>query len=67
MKFQDLCTHIEFNFPPQIGIGFESLIPFAEPECIHLISCLLTYDSEDRITAEEALCHEYFDEVWEFN
>ena len=65
-QYQSVASHMEFNFPPQIGTGFEYLIPYASKDSIHLIRALLTYDPCERITSEEAICHDYFDEIWDY-
>ena len=56
---------MEFNFPQKIGTGIEKLIPHAPKDCVDLIKSLLIYDSEERITANQALRHECFREFWE--
>lgn len=56
---------MEFNFPERAGSGLESLLLNAPKDCIDLLKLLLAYDPEDRITAEQALRHEYFRELWE--
>lgn len=37
--------------------------PFASRECIDFIDKLLRYDHQERLTAKEAMAHEYFDPV----
>lgn len=53
----------EFNFPQKKGIGFEKLLPNGPKELIDLLYKLLAYDPNDRITASEALKHEYFSDI----
>lgn len=65
-QYQRVASHMEFNFPPQIGTGFEYLIPYASREVLHLVKHLLSYDPNDRYTSEEAMCHDFFDEVWDY-
>lgn len=61
-RFAKHATHMEFNFPPKKGTGLEKLLPNATKDCIDLLYRLLTYDPLKRITADEALRHEYFKE-----
>ena len=56
---------MEFNFPLQAGTGIDKLIPHASKEAIDLIKLLLIYDPDDRITATQALRHEYFRDLYE--
>jgi len=62
-RFKSRATHMEFNFPAKKGIGLEKLLP---PNTSHdikdLLEKLLAYDANERITAEEALRHEFFAE-----
>lgn len=64
-RFKQRATHMEFNFPTEKGCGLEKYLQHAAPECIDLIRVLLTYDPEQRITAQQALRHEYFRELWD--
>jgi len=58
------CTKLpDFNkisFPPMEPIPFEKLVPEASPVAISLLKRLLVYSPKDRITAREALAHDYF-------
>ena len=56
---------MEFNFPKKIGTGIKNLIPHASADCVDLIELLLKYNPEERISAENALRHVYFRELWE--
>lgn len=47
------------------GTGIEKYLLHASRECIDLIKLLLTYDPEKRITASNALKHEYFKDIYE--
>jgi renal tumor antigen len=55
---------MEFNFPAKKGTGIEKLAPHIAKECIDLIYKLLVYDPKDRITAEEALKHAFFKDLY---
>ncbi|CAM9217847.1 unnamed protein product, partial [Phaeothamnion confervicola] len=48
------AAHVNFDFPPQKGIGIAQLVPHASPECVDLVVKLLKYDWSERITAREA-------------
>lgn len=61
-SFKRHATHMEFDFPLKRGTGLEKLLPNATKDCIDLLYKLLTYDPSKRITAEEALRHDYFKE-----
>jgi renal tumor antigen len=54
---------MEFDFPPKRGSGLEKLMPNVSRDTIDLLYRLLAYDPADRITADEALKHEYFAEL----
>ena len=60
---------MDVNFPSKNGCGFEKSIPpnHNTKECLDLIKLLLTYDPEERITASQALRHEYFRDLWEMD
>ncbi|OMJ82473.1 hypothetical protein SteCoe_16820 [Stentor coeruleus] len=62
-EFRKHATHMEINFQSKEGTGFEQLIPHVSEKCKDLIKKLLTYDSEQRITAQQALSHPYFNDV----
>jgi renal tumor antigen len=47
----------------QEGTGIEKLIPHVKPECIELITKLLAYNPDDRLSARQALRHPYFKEL----
>jgi len=66
-RFKKHATHIEFNFPAKPGTGIEKLLPHASRDCIDLLKLILTYDPEERITADQILRHDYFKELWEFD
>jgi len=56
---------MEFNFPKKIGTGIKNLIPHANGVCVDLIELLLKYNPEERISAENALRHVYFRDLYE--
>lgn len=54
---------MEINFPPKKGVGFEKYLPSGCPHDLRdLLKQLLAYDPNERISAENALKHEYFSE-----
>jgi len=57
------ASHINFDFPPQKGIGIPQLVPHASPDCLDLMVKMLKYDGAERITAREAMRHPYFKEI----
>eukprot|EP00193_Tetraselmis_chui_P016064 CAMPEP_0177794184 /NCGR_PEP_ID=MMETSP0491_2-20121128/25503_1 /TAXON_ID=63592 /ORGANISM="Tetraselmis chuii, Strain PLY429" /LENGTH=453 /DNA_ID=CAMNT_0019316809 /DNA_START=392 /DNA_END=1753 /DNA_ORIENTATION=+ len=62
-KMKRRSQHMDFNFPPKEGTGIEKLIPHVKPECIELITKLLAYNPDDRLSARQALRHPYFKEL----
>lgn len=63
-QFQKVATHMEFNFTPQKGTGIAKLIP-NYPEAGEIISKLLVYNHNHRMTASMALKHPYFKDLRE--
>lgn len=56
---------MEFNFPKVEGSGIIKLIPHASPDVQDLIVKLLVYNPDNRITASQALKHNWFKELRE--
>ncbi|EAR83896.4 cyclin-dependent kinase-like Serine/Threonine kinase family protein (macronuclear) [Tetrahymena thermophila SB210] len=67
-RFKKHATHMEFDFQPQHGTGIDKLLvnANASPECIDLIKKLLIYDPDQRINANQAINHEYFRDLVEY-
>lgn len=61
-KFTARSAHVDLNFPHKAGSGVAKLIPHVAPECADLISRLLAYDPDSRLSARQALKHPYFKE-----
>lgn len=57
------ASHINFDFPPQKGIGIAQLITHVAPDCMDLMVKMLKYDAAERITAREAMRHPYFKDI----
>ena len=52
---------MEINFSAKKGIGIDKFLPSACPNDLRdILTKLLIYDPNERITAESALKHEYF-------
>ena len=64
-KMKQRSQHMDFNFAPKSGSGIEKLIPHCDSECVDLITKLLAYDPDDRLSARQALRHPYFREIRE--
>jgi renal tumor antigen len=62
-RLKSRASHMEFNFPQKAGTGIEKLLPHVSPDCLDLLKQLLAYDSEERISADQILQHEYFREM----
>lgn len=56
---------MEFNFPKKEGTGIPKLIPHVSAETTDLIVKLLTYNSDNRLSAANALKHPCFKEMRE--
>ena len=55
-----LASKIGFNFPQFNPVNLASIIPNASPEAINLISEMLKFDPQKRITAQQIIQHPYF-------
>ncbi|CAM6089758.1 unnamed protein product [Calypogeia fissa] len=64
-KMKRRSQHADFKFPQQDGTGIARLIPHASPACVELLSKLLAYNPDDRLSARQALRHIYFKELRE--
>ena len=60
---QNGAAHVNFDFPPQTGIGIAQLIKHTSAQCLDLLIKMLLYDASERISAREALRHAYFTEL----
>jgi len=56
---------MEFNFPKKDGTGIANLIPHVSQDAIDIIGKLLIYNHEHRISAAQALKHNFFKELRE--
>ena len=64
-KMKQRSQHMDFNFAPKTGSGIEKLVPHCAPECVDLMTKLLAYDPDDRLSARQALRHPYFCDIRE--
>lgn len=54
---------MNFNFPPKKGSGIERLLPHVSTDAVELIYQMCTYDPDDRMSAKQALRHQYFKDL----
>lgn len=54
-----------FDFPPCAGSGLAKMLGHVHPHCADLISRLLAYNPDERLSARQALRHPYFREARE--
>lgn len=59
-------TQIRFSFPQRESQDLHRFLPYTSDETIDLITALLTYNEEDRISAEEALLLPAFEEIRDY-
>ena len=58
-------TQIDFNFPHKEGTSLHKLLPHCSSDCVELITKLLAYDPDDRLSARQAVKHPYFRDIRE--
>ena len=56
---------MDFDFKDIIGCGLENMIGECSSDCLDILKKMLTYEPHKRISAGEALRHEYFHEILE--
>lgn len=56
---------MEFNFPKKEGTGVAKLIPNVSPDVTDVITKLLVYNADNRMSAGQALKHVYFKDLRE--
>jgi renal tumor antigen len=60
-KLKKRSTHSSsFDFPPCEGSGLAKMLTHVAPDCADLISKLLAYNPDERLSARQALRHPYF-------
>jgi renal tumor antigen len=53
---------MDFDFPQKEGTGIAKLIPHVSPEIVDLITKMLVYNEDNRITATQAVKHPCFND-----
>lgn len=56
---------MEFNFTKKEGTGIGKLIPNVSQDCREIITKMLIYNADHRMSAGQALKHPYFKELRE--
>ena len=56
----DLPDYLKITFPETAPVPLEDLVPEAPDEAVNLFKKFILYDSENRVSAAEALLHRYF-------
>jgi serine/threonine protein kinase len=60
-KLKKRSTHSStFDFPPCEGSGLAKMLSHVPSDCADLISKLLAYNPDERLSARQALRHPYF-------
>ncbi|XP_069116736.1 MAPK/MAK/MRK overlapping kinase-like isoform X2 [Argopecten irradians] len=54
---------MNFNFPHKKGTGVERLLPHVSSEAVDLIYQMCTYDPDERMSAKQAIRHNYFKDL----
>jgi serine/threonine protein kinase len=63
MGITDYGEQVIDNIPLMKNIPFKLLFPKANPKAMDLLEKMLSYSPKKRITVEEALSHEYFEQL----
>ena len=58
-----LSSRTDIVYENKVGTGIAKYLTHVSPDCIDLISQMLIYDPEKRITAKQALNHPYFKDL----
>eukprot|EP00826_Nyctotherus_ovalis_P034190 TRINITY_DN280_c0_g1_i9.p1 TRINITY_DN280_c0_g1~~TRINITY_DN280_c0_g1_i9.p1 ORF type:complete len:244 (+),score=68.88 TRINITY_DN280_c0_g1_i9:824-1555(+) len=58
--FQKCTRKLNYSFSPVTGTGLAPLLSRASPGCLDIISRMLTYNPDERITAKQVLNSPYF-------
>ena len=62
-EFRSHASHMEINFPPKEGTGIDKHIAHLSEDAKDVISKMLIYNQDERITCKEALNHRYFKDM----
>ncbi|KAJ9439194.1 hypothetical protein DIPPA_25030 [Diplonema papillatum] len=62
-KLRQNSSHRDTDFPPEAGLSISELITHASPEAVDIITALLEYDPDERISAKKAVRHAYFKDI----
>ncbi|KAL0819676.1 hypothetical protein ABMA28_007742 [Loxostege sticticalis] len=57
---QDLPDYHKITFPESSPTPWSELLPGVEPDAVHLVKSFIMYDDNKRISAKEALRHQWF-------
>ena len=60
-------SKINYNFQETKGVGLKHFIPHASSDCINLLEKTMIYDYEERIDAYDAVNHQYFSKLREYD